>query len=68
MFLYYYTTSRGEFQQFSTKLASSLLTTNSTLQKTETIIDKMGRSFINTLGWSISSGIVHKITGTIQLF
>ena len=51
-------------QQAAAQLSRTLLTTQTNIQKTETFLDKMGTTFMNTIKWTISSSVIKKITGT----
>lgn len=42
------------------------LITNTHLIKTNTILDRMGKTLVNTLKWSLSSGLINRISGSIQ--
>lgn len=50
------------FQQITT----ALLTTQRETKKVYSIVDKLGETFINTVKWTISSGVLNTITGSIQ--
>lgn len=47
-------------------LASDSLTTNLRLKDTQTILDKLGDTLINTVKWSISSSAINGFTNSIQ--
>jgi len=53
-------------QKVAGKLASSFLTAGTSIKKTETIIDKMGTTLMNTLKWTFSSSLINRFTGAIQ--
>ncbi len=53
-------------QKIAAQLSRNLLTTNTSLRKTETILDKMGTTLMNTLKWTFSSSIINRFTGAIQ--
>lgn len=48
------------------RLATTVLTTNTELKRTQTILDKMGETLGNTIKWNIASGAVNKLTGSVQ--
>ena len=48
------------------QITKNALTTNTQLTKTQTILDKLGVTFMNTIKWSISSSMINKFTGSIQ--
>lgn len=48
------------------RLATTALTTNKELTKTNTILDRMGTTLGNTIKWNIASGAVNKLSGSIQ--
>lgn len=48
------------------EVAKSALTTEMQFKKTNGILDRMGKTFANTIKWQISSSIIHKFTGSIQ--
>lgn len=53
-------------QRAFTKLSAEILTTNTTLKNTQTILDKMGETLINTVKWNISSSVINGFTSAIQ--
>lgn len=53
-------------QATAAKLTKEILTTNSTLHKTETTLDKIGTTLKNTLKWSISSSLIKNFAGAFQ--
>ena len=53
-------------QATAAKLTKEILTTNSTLHKTETTLDKIGTTLKNTLKWSISSSLINNFAGAFQ--
>lgn len=48
------------------KIASASLTTNLKLKDTQTILDKIGNTLINSLKWNISSSVVNNFANSIQ--
>ena len=48
------------------KIASASLTTNLKLKDTQTILDKIGNTLINSIKWSISSSVVNNFANSIQ--
>ena len=48
------------------KLVSSTLSVNKEVQKTKTLLDKMGETLSNTIKWNLASGAINKITGAAQ--
>ena len=55
-----------EGKQAFYEVAKSALTTEMQFKKTNGILDRMGKTFANTIKWQISSSIIHKFTGSIQ--
>lgn len=53
-------------QQAFYKMTKAALTTNTQFIKTRGILDKMGDSLLKTAGWSISSSLINRFTGSIQ--
>ena len=53
-------------QKALTRIAAASMTTNVKLKETSSLIDNMGKSLLNTIRWSISSGFVNNISGTFQ--
>ena len=53
-------------QRAFTKLSAEILTTNTTLKNTQTILDKMGETLINSVKWNISSSVINGFTSAIQ--
>ena len=56
----------AEAQQMGGKLANSLLNSNISLQKTSGLLDKISSTLLRTLGWSLSSGLINRIIGSVQ--
>lgn len=48
------------------KLVSSTLSVNKEIQKTKTLLDKMGETLSNTIKWNLASSAINKITGAAQ--
>ena len=55
-----------EGKQAFYEVAKSALTTEMQFKKTNGVLDRMGKTFANTIKWQISSSIIHKFTGSIQ--
>lgn len=53
-------------QEVATKLSRSLLTTRTNIQKTQTVLDKMGTTFMNTIKWTLSSSVIKRVTGALS--
>ena len=53
-------------QKALTRIAAASMTTNVKLKETSSLIDNMGKSLLNTIRWSLSSGFVNNISGTFQ--
>ena len=53
-------------QKALTRIAAASMTTNVKLKETSSLIDSMGKSLLNTIRWSLSSGFVNNISGTFQ--
>ena len=53
-------------QQAAAKLSSSFLTAQTSIKKTETVLDKMGTTLMNTVKWTFSSSIINRFTGAIS--
>jgi len=47
-------------------ISKAALTSNIQLRQTNSILDKMGQTFVNTIKWSISSKAINSFTGAIQ--
>lgn len=47
-------------------ISKAALTTSVNLKKTDSILDKMGTTMMNTLKWSISSSMINSFTSSIQ--
>ena len=48
------------------KIAQSALTANIRFKETNSLINKMGTTLINTLKWTFSSSLINRFTGSIQ--
>lgn len=48
------------------QLAATSMTTNLQFKETNSILQKMGETFANTIRWKISSGVINKFTGSIS--
>ena len=48
------------------QITKGALTTNMQLRESNTLLDKMGQTFANTIKWSISSSIINQFVGAIQ--
>ena len=48
------------------QMTKSALTTNMQLKQTNTLLDKMGTTLMNTLKWTVSSGLINRIVGSFQ--
>lgn len=64
---------KSDFSQFGkegqlafSRMASSLLTTNLKLKQTNSLIDSMGKTMINTVKWGIASSIMNTFTQNVQ--
>ena len=64
---------KSDFSQFGkegelafSRMASSLLTTNLKLKETNSLIDSMGKTMINTVKWGIASSIMNTFTQNVQ--
>ena len=55
-----------EGKQAFYEVTKSALTTEMQFKKTNGVLDRMGKTFANTIKWQISSSIIHKFTGSIQ--
>ena len=53
-------------QQAAAKISASFLTAQTSIKKTETILDKMGTTLLNTVKWTFSSSIINRFTGAIS--
>ena len=53
-------------QQVAAQLSKTLLTTRTNIQKTQTFLDKMGTTFMNTIKWTLSSSVIKKVTGALS--
>ena len=49
-----------------TNLASNILTTNVKLRQTNSLLDSMGKTMINTVKWGIASSVMNTFTGSVQ--
>lgn len=49
-----------------TNLASNVLTTNVKLKETNSLLDSMGKTMINTVKWGIASSVMNTFTGSVQ--
>ena len=47
-------------------ISKAALTTNVNLKQTNTFIDKMGQTLINTLKWTVSSSLINRFIGAFQ--
>ena len=47
-------------------LTKELLTMNTKVRQTSKVLDDLGKTFMNTLRWSVASSILNSITGSIQ--
>ena len=64
---------KSDFSQFGkegelafSRMASSLLTTNLKLKETNSLIDSMGKTMINTVKWGIASSVMNTFTQSVQ--
>ena len=48
------------------QMTKSALTTNMQLKQTNTLLNKMGTTLMNTLKWTLSSGLINRITGALS--
>ena len=48
------------------QISQSALTTNIKLKETNSLMNKMGTTLINTLKWTFSSSLINRFTGSIQ--
>ena len=48
------------------QLAATSMTTNLQFKETNSILQKMGETFANTIRWKISSSVINKFTGSIS--
>lgn len=48
------------------KMASSVLTTNLQLKETNSLIDSMGKTMVNTVKWGIASSVMNTFTQSVQ--
>ena len=48
------------------QLATSVLTTNLKLKETNSLIDNMGRTMVNTVKWGIASSVMNTFTQSVQ--
>lgn len=48
------------------KISQAALTTNVKLKETNSLMNKMGTTLINTLKWTFSSSLINRFTGAIQ--
>lgn len=55
-----------EGKQAFYEVTKSALTTEMQFKKTNGLLDRMGKTFANTIKWQVSSSIIHKFTGAIQ--
>ena len=55
-----------EGKQAFYEVTKSALTTEMQFKKTNGLLDRMGKTFANTIKWQVSSSIIHKFTGSIQ--
>lgn len=55
-----------EGNKTASALTKQVLTTNTALHKSETVLDKIGTTLKNTLRWSISSSLINTFTGAFQ--
>lgn len=55
-----------EGNKTASALTKQILTTNTALHKSETVLDKIGTTLKNTLRWSISSSLINTFTGAFQ--
>ena len=53
-------------QRAFNEIAKGALTTNVKLKETNSLLDKMGNTLINTIKWNISSSVVNSFTNSIQ--
>lgn len=53
-------------QQAFTKLAGSVMTSNVQLKNTETLMDKMGQTFVNTVKWNVASTVINGFQSAVQ--
>ena len=53
-------------QRAFNEIAKGALTTNVKLKETNSLLDRMGNTLINTLKWNISSSVVNNFTNSIQ--
>jgi TP901 family phage tail tape measure protein len=47
-------------------LASATLTANMNLKRTDSLINKMGTTFLNTIKWTFASSVINSFTGSLQ--
>ena len=47
-------------------VATEVLTTNMQLKQTNSLLDSMGKTMINTVKWGIASSVMNSFTGSIQ--
>ena len=64
---------KSDFSQFGkegqlafSRMASSLLTTNLKLKQTNSLIDSMGKTMVNTVKWGIASSVMNTFTQSVQ--
>ena len=64
---------KSDFAQFGvqgevafSRMTSSLLTTNLKLKQTNSLIDSMGKTMVNTVKWGIASSIMNSFTQSVQ--
>ena len=64
---------KSDFSQFGkegqlafSRMASSLLTTNLKLKETNSLIDSMGKTMVNTVKWGIASSVMNTFTQSVQ--
>ena len=48
------------------QMTKSALTTNMQLKQTNTLLNKMGTTLMNTLKWTLSSGLINRVVGSLQ--
>ncbi len=48
------------------QMTKSALTTNMQLKQTNTLLNKMGTTLMNTLKWTLSSGLINRVAGSLQ--
>ena len=53
-------------QRAFNEIAKGALTTNVKLKETNSLLDRMGNTLINTIKWNISSSVVNSFTNSIQ--